>query len=979
MRGLSVFIADFEQRRLVPIVGSASTESIEMDSTTGGRAYTTASQCEEQTSDGVRLWSVVVDGAARLGVIAVTVGEVHDETRSLADSLAGVVAALLVTRGQCTDAYTTLRRSEKFSLAAEMQWDLLPPLSLDSGRVSVAGLIQPAYDVGGDSFDYAVNGDTLDFAVFDAVGHGLESSQLAHLAVSTYRHSRRSGYDLEATYCAIDAAIAATEGVEKFVTCILGRVDLLTGSLRWINVGHPLPLLLREGEVIELQCTPTLPAGLGGGLVECAAEQLEPGDRVFCITDGVVDSHRPGGDNFGEERLLALVAQDSATDADAAETVRRLSHCVLDHHGVLSDDTTVFVVDFHEAGEVATLPPDLGVDGGAANSVLSEVLSEFARTLVTDFPIQSILDHLVGRIVDVLPITAAGVTLISPGSGPQYVAASDPSALRFEQLQTELGQGPCTAAYESGTSVAIADLRTDGRFPTFGSRAVAEGLLAVFTFPLRDGHNQMGALDLYRTTAGPLDDWAMATAQTLADVAAAYLLNAHNREDLRESSTKALHSSLHDPLTGLPNRTLLLERLAHGIARCGRTHKVIAVLFADLDLFKSVNNSFGHHTGDELLVAVAGRLSERLRPGDTLARLSGDEFVMLCEDLDDPSQAEAIAQRVDAAFVEPFVLRTVEIAVRASVGIAFTGQSDDSPEDILRHADTAMYQAKRKGGARHGVLDPSEEQQAARRSTLNRELRSALGRSELWVAYQPIVSIPGNQIVGVEALLRWDHPTYGSVPPDVAIPLAEQSGQIAEIGRWVLQQACTDLKRWDAEAPNVSLTMAVNVSAHQLLAADFPDTIAAVLSDTNTIRDRLTLELTENIFVQDGEQAVRLLDGLKNLGVKIALDDFGTGYSSLSYLSQFPVDDVKIDRKFIAHIHRDQTRLVVEAIVGLAHSLGLGVVAEGVETAEQYDAILKMGCDSCQGFYFGRPVSFDNITSQVLAAGRTRLRPDGSS
>jgi hypothetical protein len=353
MLDLSVYLTDFEQRRLVPISGSAETASIGMDDSTGGRSFTTATQVDEPTGGGVRLWSVVVDGAARLGVISVTLPALDDADRALADSLAGVVAALLVTRGQCTDAYTAIRRSEKFSLAAEMQWELLPPLSLDSGRVSVAGLIQPAYEVGGDSFDYAVNGDTLDFAVFDAMGHGLGSSQLAHLAVSSYRHSRRSGLDLEATYQAMDAAVAARSEHEEYVTCLLGRLDLLHGRLTWINAGHPLPLLVRDGEVLgSLSCEPTLPAGLGrelrgNGVAEIAHDVLEPGDRLFCLTDGVIDSHHPGSEDFGEERLVALLSERSRAGLDAAETVRQLSHTVLDHHGVLSDDTTAFLVDFH--------------------------------------------------------------------------------------------------------------------------------------------------------------------------------------------------------------------------------------------------------------------------------------------------------------------------------------------------------------------------------------------------------------------------------------------------------------------------------------------------------------------------------------------------------------------------------------------------------------------------------------------------------
>ncbi|HUP85367.1 MAG TPA: PP2C family protein-serine/threonine phosphatase [Acidimicrobiales bacterium] len=353
MRDLSVYVSDFQQRSLVAIPGSPDQTTYAMDATTGGRAYTTGTQVSEPLAGGgFRLWSVVVDGAARLGVMATTLDAVDDATRSLADSLAGVVAALLVTRGQCTDAYTTVRRSETLNLAAEMQWDLLPPLSLDSGRVSVAGLIQPAYDVGGDAFDYAINADTLHFAVFDAVGHGLASSQLAHLAVSSYRHSRRSGLDLSATYEAMDAVVSSRGQSEEFVTCILATLELETGELRWINAGHPAPLLVRDAEVVgPLACDPTLPPGLGevatGGISQVGHLALRRGDRLFCITDGVVDAHRRGGPDFGEDRLLELLGDRSRAGLNAGETVRQLSHSVLDHHGMLSDDTTAFLVDLH--------------------------------------------------------------------------------------------------------------------------------------------------------------------------------------------------------------------------------------------------------------------------------------------------------------------------------------------------------------------------------------------------------------------------------------------------------------------------------------------------------------------------------------------------------------------------------------------------------------------------------------------------------
>jgi anti-anti-sigma factor len=453
MRELSVYVTDFEQRRLIPIPGSTGVTTLDLDSSTGGRCFTTAAQIDEPAADGVRLWSVVVDGAARLGVMSVTVSRLEKDGRSLADSLAGVVAALLVTRGQCTDAYTAIRRSEKFSLAAEMQWDLLPPLSLDSGRVSVAGLIQPAYDVGGDSFDYAVNGDTLDFAVFDAMGHGLASSQLSHLAVSSYRHSRRSGLDLEATYEAMDAAVAARITDVEYVTCILGRLDLFDGHLTWINVGHPLPLLVRGGAVVgPLPCEPTLPAGVGAGMgmegvAETAHAVLRPGDRLFCITDGVVDSHRPGSEDFGEERLIELLRAQSGDGLDAAETVRQLSHTVLDHHGVLSDDTTAFLVDFHGAPHASTAPAwrletsqEGGVDtvriSGELDSYSSPELAECLVSLAADGAGPVVVDMAGVHFIDstAMAVLVNGLKLLRTRGRDLVLEDPQPGVIRVMKL-----------------------------------------------------------------------------------------------------------------------------------------------------------------------------------------------------------------------------------------------------------------------------------------------------------------------------------------------------------------------------------------------------------------------------------------------------------------------------------------------------------------------------------------------------------------
>jgi diguanylate cyclase (GGDEF)-like protein len=604
---------------------------------------------------------------------------------------------------------------------------------------------------------------------------------------------------------------------------------------------------------------------------------------------------------------------------------------------------------------------------------LSDVLQEFARTLVTDFPIQGILDHLVERIVDILPITGAGVVLMSPGAGSRRVAASDALAMRFEELQGELDEGPGVAAYETGEPVCVPDLRDDGRFPRFASSAHSIGLAAMFTFPLRNGSEQLGALDLYRATPGPLDEEAMDAAQMLADIAAAYLINAQSRIDLRESSEKSRETALHDPLTGLPNRLLLLERLEHAVLRGRRSGAVAAILFADLDRFKQVNDLYGHSVGDELLVAVADRLRAVVRPGDTLARTSGDEFVVLCEDIHGRSHADGIATRIGAAVAAPFDLSIGEVLMTASVGIAFSGPTDQLSEQLLQDADTAMYQAKRKGGARHQIVDLREQHRADERATLERDLRGASKRGELRTEYQPIVETGTGRITGVEALLRWAHPSRGAVSPTVLVPLAERGGLITEIGRWVLDNACSDRHRWQRDHANDDLSISVNVSVHQLMSPDYATTVAAVLAKTNTDPEIVTLEVTESVFVQDSERALVVLNELKRIGVKLALDDFGTGYSSLTYLRQFPIDILKIDQTVVADLGDDPaSHAIIASVVELAHMLGMTVVAEGVETARQHDRLASLGCDSCQGYYFARPMTADNLVELTESRANDR-------
>jgi diguanylate cyclase (GGDEF)-like protein len=607
---------------------------------------------------------------------------------------------------------------------------------------------------------------------------------------------------------------------------------------------------------------------------------------------------------------------------------------------------------------------------------LSAVLREFARTVATDFPIQGILDHLVERIVAILPVTGAGVTLISGGQVPRYVAASNEAALRYEKLQTAIGEGPCLLAYTSGEAVAVPDLQQEARFPHFTPNALDAGLAAVFTFPLRRGGGlQLGALDLYRDTPGDLEPHDMDAAQTLADVAAAYLINAEAREEARATSDRFRHSSLHDALTGLPNRLLLQERIGHATRRAQRSRSDVAILFIDLDRFKQVNDEHGHHVGDELLVAVAERLTSLARPGDTLARVAGDEFVLLCEDMRSAADVELLAGRVDAAFAEPFALSRSVVSMSASVGVAFSGQGAAISEQLVDEADRAMYQAKRNGGARHQVIDLREALRLTELDSLEKDLRSAFAQDQLAVAYQPIVRSTDGAVIGLEVLLRWTHPERGVVPALTVVGLAEDVGLITELGTWVLERGCRDHRGWLLQHPDAELYLSVNVSVRQLMARGFCDSVMLVLERHEMDPDDLVLEVTESIFVEDIERASTVLADLKALGIRIALDDFGTGYSSLSYLRRLPVDIVKIDQGFVAEIgYAPDGGIIVAAITNLAHALGLAVIAEGVETQRQRDEILLLGCESAQGYFFAAPLSPDEVTRRLGESDRGQMR-----
>jgi diguanylate cyclase (GGDEF)-like protein len=501
---------------------------------------------------------------------------------------------------------------------------------------------------------------------------------------------------------------------------------------------------------------------------------------------------------------------------------------------------------------------------------------------------------------------------------------------------------------------------------------VRAGFASLFAFPVMIGAEVVAVLEFFSPER-------QAPAESMLRLMAQIGTQLGRVIERRRAEDKLVHDALHDPLTQLGNRKLFLDRLQHLLLRAQRApDSHFAVLFVDLDRFKSINDGLGHQSGDQLIIGTAGRLSSCLRQTDLVvrdaaladehlvARLGGDEFVILLDRIGSAERAIVVAERIMSVLAEPFEVAGQRVFVTASVGIALSASGYADVEDILRDADIAMYHAKQTGRARWVMFDQTMQLAAVRRLQLEADLRDAMPRDQLFLQYQPIVSPRDGRVSGFEALLRWKHPAHGLVPPNEFIPVAEEIGLIEPIGAWVLEQAARQLSVWQ-KSHDMRLDMSVNVSAVQFTGGDLLGVVRRVLQETGIAPASLKLELTESAVMADAEHALTIFAQLKALGVRVSLDDFGTGYSSLSYLRRLPIDTLKIDRSFVSQLDRfDDKRQIVEVVMMLAKALELDVVAEGVETDAEMQLVRDMGSDFVQGYFYYKPLNADAAESVLM-------------
>ena len=609
------------------------------------------------------------------------------------------------------------------------------------------------------------------------------------------------------------------------------------------------------------------------------------------------------------------------------------------------------------------------LDSLRERQVLLERLAQLQRGIVDRLPVHEVLEAVVEGACELLD-SSVGILWIADPDDPDHAAAvaalGGDDELMAERRRKPAGAGLGGRAMRERMLVVADAVTGAGSLGDLVDFPVAVPTAAMAA-PVYERSHVVGSLGVASTEPGRL--FGARDQQVLISLAEHASLALNHARAVEED----VHEALHDSLTGLPNRSLFLDRMRHALDRAERESEPVAVLFCDLDGFKTVNDSLGHRTGDRLLVMVAERLAECLRPGDTIARLGGDEFAVLLEELREPGDAARAAQRLLDALEAPFELRDREFYVSVSIGIA---AGKDDAETLLRDADLAMYRAKSRGKGRYAVFEPGMHTAIVERLELEVDLKRALEREELVVVYQPIFSLVTGSVTGVEALVRWHHPTRGIVMPESFVPLAEESGLIGELGRWVLRKACHQGALWRAKYPgHPGLGIGVNVSGAQLREPGLVQEVSDALAESQLEATGLTLEITETALMESFDEAIEEVDALKALGVDLAIDDFGTGYSSLRYLRRLPLDLMKIEKSFVDGIGLPgEEPDLLRAIIDLANIFGLRVVAEGIERPEQRKRLLELGCELaraiCSPSPSTPPARMPSCSASACSAGR---------
>ena len=585
-------------------------------------------------------------------------------------------------------------------------------------------------------------------------------------------------------------------------------------------------------------------------------------------------------------------------------------------------------------------------------------VAELGRDALSIDELGDILDRAVVALATSLHATYAGLVEYRPADELLTLVSARPAAGApvGRSLAVQAGS-PWPAALASAAPLVLDGATSGAPFDTAHDGA-STGVWATITVRQK----AFGALVVH--SASPTSTFSLADlnfVEAVANVVGSAIDRIRTEQELN-------HQALHDPLTELPNRVLFGDRLTQALLRLQRVPGAVAVLFVDIDHFKVINDSLGHDHGDRLLVLMAERLLTAVRPGDTVARFGGDEFVILCENVVGEIEATGLGERIRELASTPLAVDGREYVVTVSTGIAITSDHATPAADLLRDADSAMYQAKQAGRARSTLFADSMRTRAVRRLETELALRRAITHGELCLHFQPIVNLRDGGTEGVEALVRWDHPVEGMISPADFIPIAEETGLIVPLGEWVLGEACRQAQWWRTQHEILSdLTVSVNLSGRQIAQPDLVSVVSNVLTDTGLPPSALVLEITESVLMSDAEYAIGVLRALKDLGVRLSVDDFGTGYSSLSYLKRFPVDVLKIDRSFVDGLGTEgEDTAIVRATIGLAKSLGLETVGEGAETTTQVDALRALGCDKAQGYLFSRPQPAPDLTDTLL-------------